>query len=760
MTSVAVASPAVNVAQTLQAIEAEMNSSLIERAEIVRLALVAVVARQHMLILGPPGTSKSRLITSLANHVAAPGGGGLSHFVYLMTKSTTPNELFGPFSVSKMRDEDQFIRVTTGKIPEAQLVFLDEIFKCVAGDTLLTLPNGERRTMQWCAENTYLPLLLDSMTAFNGIGDTPTKRIIARPPGRVLRLQLASGRSVTATPDHRFYARDGAGRTQGQGWRDWTDPAWLPLGDLRPGMMVATPARLTTEGGIPLPDHELALLGLLLADGGCTQPAQIRYTKSDPTLVALADLTARACGDELVPVEGPSYRFRGGNVSALVERHGIGTKSVDKEIPAAIYRLPAPQLRSFIGTLWSGDGYINPKNGQITYATSSLALAEGLQHLLLRCGILSTRITFTTTDGNSPEQHTAYRLNVHRVSARSFGEQIGVHLVGQQAANLAGCDLTYRGSERRSKVEGHIYWDTVVGITEAGEQPTYCFETTRGNFVANDIVVHNCNSAALNSLLTITNERLFDNGPTRQPVPLISLFGASNELPQGDDLGALWDRFIIRTVVGYVTDGGFAQLLRLPRTAAAPTTISYGDLMTAQEGAALVDVADDTLTQIEQLRRDLGAAGIIPSDRRWVQSLDVLRANAYLDGRSQVDEDDLGLLADVLWQTPDQRAAIKTMTGKVANPLNARAVELGDMAHSVYEAYKQVKDDKSLTEEQKMAKAIETNGKLKKIRGELNKATTEAQKQNASSRVLGRFSKAMKDLEGWQKVVLEDATGA
>lgn len=398
MTSVAVASPAVNVAQTLQAIEAEMNSSLIERAEIIRLALVAVVARQHMLILGPPGTSKSRLITSLANHVAAPGGGGLSHFVYLMTKSTTPNELFGPFSVSKMRDEDQFIRVTTGKIPEAQLIFLDEIFKC--------------------------------------------------------------------------------------------------------------------------------------------------------------------------------------------------------------------------------------------------------------------------------------------------------------------------------------------------------------------------NSAALNSLLTITNERLFDNGPTRQPVPLISLFGASNELPQGDDLGALWDRFIIRTVVGYVTDGGFAQLLRLPRTAAAPTTISYGDLMTAQEGAALVDVADDTLTQIEQLRRDLGAAGIIPSDRRWVQSLDVLRANAYLDGRSQVDEDDLGLLADVLWQTPDQRAAIKTMTGKVANPLNARAVELGDMAHSVYEAYKQVKDDKSLTEEQKMAKAIETNGKLKKIRGELNKATAEAQKQNASSRVLGRFRKAMTDLEGWQKVVLEDATGA
>jgi MoxR-like ATPase len=58
--------------------------------------------------------------------------------------------------------------------------------------------------------------------------------------------------------------------------------------------------------------------------------------------------------------------------------------------------------------------------------------------------------------------------------------------------------------------------------------------------------VFKANSAVLNSLLTILNERLFDNGSQRVPVPLICLVGASNELPESEELDALYDRFLFR----------------------------------------------------------------------------------------------------------------------------------------------------------------------------------------------------------------------
>lgn len=65
--------------------------------------------------------------------------------------------------------------------------------------------------------------------------------------------------------------------------------------------------------------------------------------------------------------------------------------------------------------------------------------------------------------------------------------------------------------------------------------------------------IFKANSAILNSLLTILNERLFDNGATRTAVPLICLVGASNELPESEELDALYDRFLLRYPVSQVS---------------------------------------------------------------------------------------------------------------------------------------------------------------------------------------------------------------
>lgn len=60
--------------------------------------------------------------------------------------------------------------------------------------------------------------------------------------------------------------------------------------------------------------------------------------------------------------------------------------------------------------------------------------------------------------------------------------------------------------------------------------------------------IFKANSAILNTLLTILNERLYDNGSTRETVPLLCLVGASNELPESEELDALYDRFLLRKV--------------------------------------------------------------------------------------------------------------------------------------------------------------------------------------------------------------------
>ena len=74
--------------------------------------------------------------------------------------------------------------------------------------------------------------------------------------------------------------------------------------------------------------------------------------------------------------------------------------------------------------------------------------------------------------------------------------------------------------------------------------------------------IFKANSSILNTLLTILNERVFHNGLKREKTPLISLIGASNELPfENDELTALYDRFLIRAVVGYVSDDEIETLL-------------------------------------------------------------------------------------------------------------------------------------------------------------------------------------------------------
>ena len=100
----------------------ELSSALIEREDEVDLALTALIANEHVLLVGPPGCGKSLLLDSL---LAWTGG---AKFSILLTKFTTVEEVMGPVSLVGLK-EDRYVRVTAGKLPEADYAFVDEVFK-------------------------------------------------------------------------------------------------------------------------------------------------------------------------------------------------------------------------------------------------------------------------------------------------------------------------------------------------------------------------------------------------------------------------------------------------------------------------------------------------------------------------------------------------------------------------------------------------------------------------------------------------------
>jgi MoxR-like ATPase len=203
--------------------------------------------------------------------------------------------------------------------------------------------------------------------------------------------------------------------------------------------------------------------------------------------------------------------------------------------------------------------------------------------------------------------------------------------------------------------------------------------------------VFKSSSALLNSLLTLMNERTYDNGGLRQAVPLISVFAASNEMPEGNDLAALWDRFLLRLQVDYVSETGFEQLLAHAIAAPGdqdsppPATLAREELAAVQNYAAHLPVAPGLIGTLRNLRHDLKQQhGIEASDRRWVQALSVLRAHAVLEGRDAVTEEDLGVLSDILWTRPEERGDIARLIARLRSPAEAQADELRDQATSAW----------------------------------------------------------------------------
>ena len=328
--------------------------------------------------------------------------------------------------------------------------------KCLAWDTPIVDPTtGEVRTMA----EAYRRGRLGAADPVFSLGEdlqlrtsTPSDHIDdGHKP--VFRVTTALGRTVRCTLTHPFRTLDG----------------WHPLSELSVGDRIAVPRELPVFGDRPLREEEVSLLGLLLGDGtltvGTTRNGSVRFTNSNPAIVAEAERCARLLGCDLVATGRPGeFRFSGGRgcapgtsgVLELIRRHGVaGTNSYGKFVPAAMYTLPREQVALFLNRLFATDGWASVAASgatQIGFASVSEELARPVQHLLLRLGIVAAlrrkKVRY------AGEDRACWQVVItHRPSLRRFVEHVGI--LGKDAA------LDAVLASVRSKLTDHPGDDTV-----------------------------------------------------------------------------------------------------------------------------------------------------------------------------------------------------------------------------------------------------------------------------------------------------------
>jgi len=257
-------------------------------------------------------------------------------------------------------------------------------------------------------------------------------------------------------------------------------------------------------------------------------------------------------------------------------------------------------------------------------------------------------------------------------------------------------------------------------------------------------------SGANNSILTAINEKQYDNGTCgRIDIPLQMVMACSNELPQSDDLHALWDRFLFRRWVTPLQDR--ADRLRLMAMKRKGETIEVHNTLSPAGLECLRNAAENVdYSPIEELLCDvleeLGRQHAIEvSDRSLVNIIDALCAYAVVQGRMVCEPTDLLLLADIIVADPEvDHPKVLNCVAKLVSPDLEAAMKLHDAAVEIYANGIEVLDPRTgdmIRRNVEQASAIGDSGALGAINSELKKIVKELQKLGQSGQVEGLSDK-------------------
>jgi MoxR-like ATPase len=259
--------------------------------------------------------------------------------------------------------------------------------------------------------------------------------------------------------------------------------------------------------------------------------------------------------------------------------------------------------------------------------------------------------------------------------------------------------------------------------------------------------IFKANSSILNAILTLINERLFHNGKEIVKVPLLSLFGASNELPEDDELLALYDRFLLRFVVNYIAED--YRFLRMLEAGPAPerTSLTLEELREMQSAARALPIPSHIYRAIADIRRELKRKNLEASDRRYRQSLNLLQAHAYLSGEKEVKESDLYFLEHVLWRDPQEQTEVR---GVIRELLLGYEEEIKELLYESREVRASALRPWPTNEERARA-FIEVHTKLKNILARVDQIMDKAKQMG---RPVDRAGAIKEEIEGIQKEIL------
>ncbi|RVU02900.1 AAA family ATPase [Mucilaginibacter limnophilus] len=178
----------------------------------------------------------------------------------------------------------------------------------------------------------------------------------------------------------------------------------------------------------------------------------------------------------------------------------------------------------------------------------------------------------------------------------------------------------------------------------------------------------NANSAILNSLLMVLNEKIFRRGRETRALPALMVIGASNHLPEDEALQALFDRFLIRVRCDNVDPGQLNELLNAgwsleQRINDEKPTVTTEEIRSLQQLASMIDLTGIRQIYIELIQK-LRNAGLQVSDRRAVKLQRLIAASALICKRQQAIASDLWVLRHI-WDTEEQREVISQIVNAV-----------------------------------------------------------------------------------------------